>query len=318
MYLELRHLRTLRAIDEAGSLARAASRVHLTESALSHQIKALEEQFGVDLFFRRSRPVRFTAAGQQLLELARRVLPAVEGAESSLHALAEGDAGRLHVTMECHSCFQWLLPTMDAYRREWPGVEMDLSLGYSFHPLPALARGDIDLVVTSDPEPSLGGIHYLPLFRYEVRLAVPAASTLATVPRVMPDRLADQTLITYPVCRDRLDVFNGFLTPAGVEPAGLRTAELTVMIVQLVASRRGVAALPNWALAEYADRDDIADRALGDGLWSTLYAAVRAGEEDAPYLGAFVERARAVSAERLQGIEPLAGPAVTGREARTA
>jgi LysR family transcriptional regulator for metE and metH len=305
MYLELRHLRTLRAIEETGSLARAADRMHLTESALSHQIKALEHQFDVALFFRRSRPVRFTAAGEQLLALAHRVVPEVEAAESNLHALSEGATGRLHVAMECHSCFQWLLPTMDVYRRDWPGVEMDLSMGFSFHPLPALVRGDIDLVVTSDPEPSLGGIHYAPLFRYEVCLAVPAGSPLAAKAAVEPHDLADQTMITYPVCRDRLDVFNGFLDPAGVEPAAVRTAELTVMMVQLVASRRGVSALPNWALAEYADRDDVATLRLGDGLWSTLYAAVRAGEEDAAYMHAFIERARSVSTERLQGILPL-------------
>ncbi len=305
MYLELRHLRTLRAIQETGSLARAADRMHLTESALSHQIKSLEHQFEVALFFRRSRPVRLTAAGEQLLALARRVLPEVEAVESSLHALSEGNVGRLHVAMECHSCFQWLLPTMDIYRRDWPGVEMDLSLGFSFHPLPALVRGDIDLVVTSDPEPSLGGIYYAPLFRYEVRLAVPTGSPLAGTGAVAPAELADQTLITYPVCRDRLDVFNGFLEPAGVDPAAVRTAELTVMIIQLVASRRGVAALPNWALAEYADRDDIVTRRLGSGLWSTLYAAVRVGEEQAPYMHAFIERARSLSAEQLQGVQPL-------------
>jgi len=305
MYLELRHLRTLRAIEETGSLARAADRMHLTESALSHQIKSIEHQFGITLFFRRSRPVRLTAAGEQLLALARRVLPDVEAVESSLHALSEGNTGRLHVAMECHSCFQWLLPTMDVYRRDWPGVEMDLSLGFSFHPLPALVRGDIDLVVTSDPEPSLAGIHYAPLFRYEVCLAVPAGSSLAGATELEPKHLADQTLITYPVCRDRLDIFNSFLEPRGVEPASVRTAELTVMIVQLVASRRGVAALPNWALAEYADRDDIVTRRLGSGVWRTLYAAVRTGEEQAPYMRAFIERARSLSAEQLQGIQPL-------------
>jgi LysR family transcriptional regulator for metE and metH len=305
MYLELRHLRTLRAIEETGSLARAADRMHLTESALSHQIKSIEHQFGVTLFFRRSRPVRLTAAGEQLLALARRVLPDVEAVESSLHALSEGNTGRLHVAMECHSCFQWLLPTMDVYRRDWPGVEMDLSLGFSFHPLPALVRGDIDLVVTSDPEPSLAGIHYAPLFRYEVCLAVPAGSPLAVATVLEPGQLVDQTLITYPVCRDRLDIFNSFLEPAGVEPASIRTAELTVMIIQLVASRRGVAALPNWALAEYADRDDIVTRRLGSGVWSTLYAAVRTGEEQAPYMRAFIERARSLSSEQLQGIQTL-------------
>ncbi|MDN5850453.1 MAG: LysR family transcriptional regulator, partial [Nitrococcus sp.] len=251
MYLELRHLRTLQAIRATGSLARAAARLHLTQSALSHQIKALEQHFDTPLFFRNSRPLRFSPAGELLLALAERLLPEVKAVEQRLSGMAHGRQGRLHIAIECHSCFQWLLPTMDHYREDWPGVEMDLSLGFSFHPLPALVRGEIDLVVTSDPDPDLQGIHYEPLFRHEVLLAMSLGSPLAAKRWLEPHDLAAETLITYPVCRSRLDVFARFLDPAGVEPAAVRTSELTVMIIQLVVSGRGVAALPNWALDEY-------------------------------------------------------------------
>lgn len=303
MYLELRHLRCLQAIREAGTLAGAASRLHVTQSALSHQVKALEQRFEAELFFRRSRPLRFAPAGELLLELADRLLPEVAAAEQRVMDMAGGRRGRLHVTIECHSCFQWLLPTMDGYREQWPEVEMDLSLGYSFHPLPALVRGEIDLVVTSDPDADLRGIHYAPLFRHQVLLALSVRSPLAGRPSIEPADLAGETLITYPVCRSRLDVFNRFLDPAGVEPAAVRTAELTVMIVQLVASRRGVAALPSWALDEYLEQGQVVTRALGKrGLWSTLYAAVRTEDAAQPYLMAFVEMARRVSRETLRGI----------------
>jgi LysR family transcriptional regulator for metE and metH len=242
-----------------------------------------------------------------VLDLADRFLPEVAAVENRLGHMAGGTEGRLHIAIECHSCFQWLLPTMDRYREGWPEVEMDLSLGFSFHPLPALVRGDIDLVVTSDPDPDLRGIHYEPLFRHEMLLAVNVRSPLADKPWVAPEDLAGETLITYPVCRDRLDIFTGFLEPAGVAPAAVRTSELTVMIVQLVASRRGVTALPSWALDEYRDQSQLRTRPLGPkGLWSTLYAAVREEDIDTPYVQAFVDLARAVSAERLTGIQPAA------------
>jgi len=311
MYIELRHLRSIRAIASEGSLAGAARRLYLTESALSHQIKSLERHFEVELFFRRHRPLRLTPAGELLLSLARRLLDEAETAEAKLRELAGGGHGRLHVAMECHSCFQWLLPTMDRYRNSWPQVELDLSAGYSFHPLPALLRGDVDLVVTSDPEPDLRGIDYHPLFRHEVRLAVHRDSPLAGRGAVTPSDLAADTLITYPVCRERLDVFGEFLTPAGVQPAAVRTAELTAMIVQLVASRRGVAALPNWVIAEHRPRGDIADVALGKGgLWRTLFAAVREEDRHSPYMQAFLTEASSVSRELLTGIlsaEPAEG-----------
>lgn len=305
MFLDLRHLRALLAIHEQGNLSQAASTLHVTQSALSHQLRALENHFDTPLFFRRSRPLRWTPAGQQLLQLAQHIVPEVERAETALRSTGDGQQGRLHMAVECHSCFEWLMPTLDRYRPEWPQVELDLSMGFSFHPLPALYRGDVDLVITSDPEADLGGLTYVPLFRYEMLLAVARLSPLATRDWITPADLADQILITYPVCPERLDIFSRFLGPAGVEPAERRTAELTVMLVQLVANNRGVAALPNWALREYQDQASIHGLPLGQsGLWSTLYAAVRHEDRDKAYVDAFIRLARDRTAETLPGVLP--------------
>src|SRR5690606_30064528 len=104
-----------------------------------------------------------------------------------------------------------------------------------------------------------------------------------------PDQLADQVLITYPVERQRLDIFTAFLDPADVEPAAIRKAELTPIIAQLVASQRGVAALPNWALSEYMNQGWLRICHLGEqGVWRTLYAAVRVEDAEAPYVQAFI------------------------------
>src|SRR5690606_18073984 len=169
--LELRHLKTLHALRETDSLVEAAERLHLTQSALSHQFKELEERLGLQLFVRKTKPVRFTSAGLRLLQLADTALPLLRGAERDLARLAGGTAGRLHMAIECHSCFQWLMPTIDQFRDAWPEVELDLASGFSFAPLPSLARRVPVLVLTSDPV-ELPGITYVPLFTYEAMLAV--------------------------------------------------------------------------------------------------------------------------------------------------
>ncbi len=303
MFVELRHLRSLQAIRDTGSLAGAAQRLHLTQSALSHQIKGLESYFDTRLFFRKSRPLRFTPAGERLLGLADRILPQVAAVEQELAGISKGQRGRLYIALECHSCVDWLLPTLDRYRPDWPEVELDLSMGFSFHPLPALYRGDLDLVITSDPEENYGGVNYTPLFDYEMLLAVSPEHALAKRAYVRPADLADQTLLTYPVCRDRLDVFSRFLHPAQIEPAQVRTAELTVILLQQVASNRGVAALPNWALQDALAKGQLRGVPLGEqGLWRTLYAAVREEDYERPYVQAFLELAREVSANVLHGI----------------
>ncbi|MAA49135.1 MAG: LysR family transcriptional regulator [Gammaproteobacteria bacterium] len=300
--IEMRHLRTLVALRETGSLVEASERVFLTQSALSHQIKELEGRLGCSLFLRKTRPVRFTSAGNRLLQLADEVLPRLHNAELDLDRFAGGQSGRIIMAIECHSCFEWLLPAIDAYRNEWSDVELDISSGFHFAPFPALARGDLDLVITADPldEP---GITYFPIFSYEAQLAVAKRHPLVEKPWAEPRDLADEVVITYPVDRERLDLFSGFLEPAGVEPARVRHAELTTMIVQLVASGRGVTCLPNWALHEYLQNDYVVVRSLGEeGVWPTLYAAVRKDQADAPFMKAFIDVAKQVCFANLRGI----------------
>ena len=301
--IELRHLRTLLALRETGSLVEAAERVHLTQSALSHQLKDLESRVDSALFVRKTRPVEFTRAGLRLLALADEILPEVRKAERALARLAGTEQGRLHMAIECHSCFQWLMPTVDRFRDHWPEIEVDIPSGHSFAPLQALGREQLDLVITANPV-EMSGIQYIPLFRYEVMLAVARQHALAIKGHVEPQDLCDETLIIYPVEHDRLDVFTQFLEPANVSPREIRSAEMTVMMMQLVASGRGVTALPNWALAEYLTRDYVRGLSLGDGVWATLYAAVREDLLGTPWMDDFLRTARETSFEVLSGVKP--------------
>jgi LysR family transcriptional regulator for metE and metH len=296
-------METLTAIREAGSLQEAADRLHVTQSALSHQLRDLEVRLKTPLLNRRTRPARLTTAGLRILALADEVLPRLKATERELQRLASGRTGRLHLGIECHSCFQWLMPALDAFRQDWPDVALDLSAAFSFTPLPALVRGDLDVVVTSDPQP-IEAVEYLPLFKYELVLAVARGNALAAHKYIEAHHLSDQVLITYPVERQRLDIFTAFLDLADIEPVALRKAELTPIIVQLVASQRGVAALPNWALTEYLDQGWLKTCRLGSqGVWRTLYAAVRIEDAQADYIQAFITHARETCFKSLTGIK---------------
>ena len=301
--IDLRHLRTLNALRETDSVAKAADQLNLTQSALSHQLKELEERIDFSLFIRKTKPVQFTVAGQRLLELADDILPMVRSAERDLTRLAGGESGRLFVAIECHSCFQGLMPALDQFRDNWPDVELDLSNSFNFAPIPALARGELDLVISSDPA-DCSGISFIPLFKYESLLAVSKHHPLAQQRWISPHHLGSETLITYPVERDRLDIFTTFLDPQDIEPKEIRTSELTLMMLQWVASGRGVCALPNWAVAEYLEKDFVVGIPLGEkGLWSTLYAAVRTDQLHLPFMEDFLATAKATCFNTLPGIK---------------
>jgi len=292
MFLELRHLRSLKAIEETGSLARAASRLHLTQSALSHQIKTVEHYFEVKLYQRKHKPLKLTAAGQRLLELAYRLLPEVESAEYEMKRLAGARSGRLHITIECHSCFEWLVPTLDHYRKRWPDVEVDIRLGSSFEPMSALQHKEIDLVITTDKQP-LDDVAFEPLFDYEALCVMSNDHSLTQKKYLQAKDFTLETLITYPVETQRLDIFKYFLDPQNCAPKNLRQSELTVMILQLVASGRGLAVLPEWVVADYISRQVVSARPLGEkGMQGKLYAAIRQRDAEHEYLKDFVSLAR--------------------------
>ncbi|WP_428242071.1 LysR family transcriptional regulator [Gynuella sp.] len=299
--MDIKHLKTLRAIRDTGSLVEAAERIYLTQSAVSHQVRELENRLNTTILNRKSRPVSFTPAGQKLLALADEILPRISNTLDEIQQMVGGTAGRLHIAIECHSCFQWLIPSINQYRESWPEVELDFSSGFNFEPLPALQQSMLDLVVTSDPIP-LEGVSYEPLFQYENKLAVSIRHPLASQSQVWPEQLMEETLITYPVEKGRLDIYREFLLPAGVKPKATRTAELTVMMIQLVASGRGVCCLPNWALAEYLNKDLIHALNLGDGVWTTLYAAIRTEQLSSSYVQDFISSARENCMENLDGI----------------
>ncbi|MBW6506027.1 MAG: LysR family transcriptional regulator [Rhodobacteraceae bacterium] len=292
MHLELRHLRTIRAIHAEGGLARAAEVLHITQSALSHQIKGLEDQAGVELFVRAARPMKLSAAGMRLLRLAERVLPEVEAVAEEFGALRQGRAGRLHIAIECHACFDWLFPVLEQFRRAWPEVDVDIRPGLAFGAMPALIRQEVDLVISSDPE-KLEGVTFNPLFDYAPMFVAAASSPLAAKPYIEAADFADQVLLTYPVERGRLDIFTELLSAARVEPRAIRQVELTAVILMLVASGRGVSVLPDWVLREVKYRPDYITRPItAKGLTKRLYAATRAEDATEPFMAHFLRLGR--------------------------
>ncbi|UPR34693.1 LysR family transcriptional regulator [Vibrio cyclitrophicus] len=300
--IELKHLRTLTTLRDSGSLTATATSLHLTQSALSHQLKDLEARIGGQLFLRKTRPVKFTSEGEILLKLADEIQPRIAKAENELASLKEDVNGRLHMAIECHSCFQWLMPALKEYQVAWPSVTLDFSSGFGFEPLPALMAGELDLVITSDIQPR-SEVHYEPLFDFEMRLITAINSPLAEKPSIDPQDLSDLTMLSYPVQKQRLDVVKHFLQPAGVEPKKWKQADNTLMLVQMVSAGLGVAALPNWAISEFSRQGLIASKPLGKGLSRRLFAAVRNSEKDKRYLQAFFSTARQQSKSHLDGIE---------------
>lgn len=291
--IERMHLAIVQEVNREGTLTAAAETLCVTQSALSHAIRKLEQRLGVAIWTRDGRRLRLTAAGRQLLSVADRVLPQLQEAEAQLQQLARGERGMLRIGMECHPCYQWLLKVVAPYLSAWPRVDVDVKQAFQFGGVAALADHQVDLLVTPDPVRQ-AGLHFEPVFDYEQVLVVGRGHRLAAQSSVRPEQLADEVLITYPVSTERLDVYTRFLLPAGIVPKRHKTLETTDIMLQMVACGRGVTALPRWLVREYAGQLELVVLRLGrGGIAKQIHLGVRETDLGIPYLHAFIELARA-------------------------
>lgn len=288
MNIELRHLRTIMAIHSAGSVAQAAEQLHITQSALSHQIKAIRDQLGVDLFVKNTKPMRLSAEGLRFLRAAERILPEIDLLKAEFDNLQRGEAGRLHIAIECHACFEWLFPVLNLFRQDYPDVDIDIRPGLAFRALKALVDEEVDIVISSDPE-DIAGVEFHQLFPYAPTFLVATANPLSRKDYVDAQDFSDQTLITYPVERTRLDIFSQLLIPAKIEPKLIRQVELTAVMLMLVGANKGVAVLPDWVIRSADVGDGLVTLPVTkQGLVRQLYAAVRRDDEAKPFMERFI------------------------------
>ncbi|RKF23084.1 LysR family transcriptional regulator [Altericroceibacterium spongiae] len=284
--IDIQPLAILREIDRTGSLTQAADKLCLSQSAVSHAIRRFEERYGVKLWEREGHKLRFTLAGEYLLGLAMRVLPQLEHGATVLEDYARGRRGSIRVGMECHPCQDWLMRVVDPFLAQWPDVELDVTTAFQFGGLAALLGHEIDILVTPDPV-ERPGLEYRPVFNYELVLAVADTHPLACKKQVDPQDLANETLITYPVARERLDIYTRFLVPAHALPRRHRTVETTDLMLRLVASGRAVSATPDWLLREAKGVKGVR---IGEGIPKTIHLGHRTGKAPG-YLDGFMQLA---------------------------
>lgn len=291
--IERIHLAILDEVDRRGTLTAAAEALCLTQPALSHAIKKLENRIGTPLWTKEGRQLRLTRAGSYLLGTAKRLLPQLTRAEEVLGQFAKGKRGTLCIGMECHPCYQWLLGIVSAFLDGWQDVEIDVKQAFRFDGLTALVDYDIDLLITPDPV-QVKNLSFIPVFEYELVLATAKNHPFAGLSHVSPHQLSDQVLITYPVPRERLDIYTRFLIPARCLPGRQKTIETTDIMLQMVASGRGVTALPRWLINEYEKKLPLQAIRIGpEGIWNEIHIGIREQDTEVDYIRGFLELAGA-------------------------
>ena len=298
--IEHSHLRIIAALQQNGTLTEAANTLCLSQSALSHQIRSLEKKLNVGLWEREGRYLRLTHAGQLLLQVAEQVLPVLSQAEQSLKAYGEGRQGILRIGVECYPCYEWLTGVTGEFMRQLPEVDIDIVSKFQFSGLEGLLNHHIDILVTPDLIRQQGS-YYEVLADYELVLVLAADHPLAGLKQISPEQLAAQTLLTFPVPLQRLDIFNHFLSPAHLKPVQHKVVESLELMLQMTELQRGVCVLPRWLAETKCASQKLSILSLGkEGMQRKLYIAMREGDKDIAYIRHFIAVGRKTADHSFQ------------------
>lgn len=287
MNLELRHLRLIQAVAQEGSVTKAAHRLHLTQSALSHQLKDAESAFGTLFFTRLGKRMALTTAGERLLKSATLVLDEMRRVEEDIRHLKLNREGVLRISTECYTCYHWLPPLLKIFNAAHPRVDVRIVVEATHDPHRALLNGEIDLALVSAPVRN-GKLLYKPLFQDELSVIVSRDHPLASRPFVAAQDFTHEHLIIYSAPEGNR-AFQQVLVPAGVTPRKVSNVQLTEAIVEMVKAGVGVGILARWAVSPQVAAGTI--RALpltAKGLHRRWCAATLKSSSAVPYLNDFV------------------------------
>lgn len=282
--MEIRHLKLVKTVAESGTLTRAADTLFLTQSALSHQLKEIEEKCGMQVFTRIKKQMVLTPVGERLLQTANNVLSEMERSESDIKNLVSGDSGVLRIATQCYTCYHWLSPFLKDFSSKYPNVEIKVVAEATLQPLPYLERGEIDIALLNyKPDNRL--LTAKKLFTDELVAIVPPSHRWKGRKHVMPAELAEECYIMYPVDTSQSVTYNQVFTANEVAPRKIIRMQLTEAIVEMVKAGMGMAILAKWAVKPYLKNKEVMALPITrKGFVRTWYAATSSNKTNPPYL----------------------------------
>jgi len=286
--LEVRHLKLLAAVADSGSVTEAGKRLHLTQSALSHQLRDAEQKLGAALFLRLGKRMVLTPAGETLRACAVRVLEELRGTEAKIAGLNGDSRGVIRLSTECYTCYHWLPPVLKKFHHKFPKVEVAIDAEATAFPANALLEGRLEVAIMNSP-PRNRALRIMAMFEDELFLVMAPDHRLASMDHVPPKELAGETALIYPP-REESSLLRT-LRSAGVAPERVLEIPLTEAIVEMAAAGTGVAFMARWAIAPQLEMERVVVRPLSSrGFPRRWYAVTMRNQPAPPYLAAFLEQ----------------------------
>jgi LysR family transcriptional regulator for metE and metH len=292
MYLyrmETRHLRLIKTLADEKSITKSLDKLFLTQSAVSHQLRDIEERLGVKIFYRTKNQWILTEEGQVLYNTAGKVLAEIDEATKRINDMRQGHAGNIRISTECYTNYHWLPAFMVRMKILYPKLDINIVIEATHKPLQKLLDNELDLGITSDPWDNKS-IKYIELFKDEVMAVMPLEHPLAHKKFLTGDDFKDQTLIIHSYPLETVTVHQHFLKEQKIKPKQIVAMPLTEAALEMVKAGMGILTMPKWAMRSFVDSPALTLVRIGQkGLIRTHYAAIRHEDAGKKYIQDFIK-----------------------------
>jgi LysR family transcriptional regulator, regulator for metE and metH len=271
--MEIRHLRLIKSIVEEGSITKAIDKLHLTQSALSHQLKEAEYQLGTKIFLRQNKKLLLTKAGEKIYQTANEILEKLTDTEKQIKSMVFGEVGEIRISTECYSSYHWLPSVLKQFHLLYPNIELKIMVEATHYPLQKLLKNELDIAIVSDPIKN-DNINYLELFQDEMVMIVSENHKWAEKKYVVAEDFKSEHLFIHSLPLESVSVHQFFLAPANISPRKITPLPLTEASIEMVKADMGIMAMANWAAQPYLKTNSIRAIKIGKtGLKRKHYIA---------------------------------------------
>jgi DNA-binding transcriptional LysR family regulator len=245
--MELRQLTQFVAVAEALSFRRAAERLHMAQPPLSVAIRKLEDELGAELFERRGRTIRLTAAGQEALRTARRCLADAGEVRAATRSAAQGDSGRVRIGFVGSATYSLLQRLLPLFSKRYPRIELELRESTNEEMLSMLEAERLDVGLVRVPTIRTGTVQFEVIERDVFHAVMPKRHPLAAQRHVSLKALAQEPLIAY--AQTKVPGLQAMVMlafqQAALSPRPVQEATQVQTVLCLVESGLGVALVPS-------------------------------------------------------------------------
>jgi LysR family transcriptional regulator, regulator for metE and metH len=287
--MEIRHLRLIKAIVEEGSITKAIDKLHLTQSALSHQLKEAEYQLGTKIFLRINKKLILTNTGEKLYATANEILSKLSDTEKEIKQLIFGEVGEIRISTECYSSYHWLPAVLKQFHLLYPNIELKIVMEATHYPLQKLQENFLDIAIISDPIKD-ENIKYVELFQDEMMMVVSENHAWVNKKFVVAEDFINEHLLIHSLPMETVTIHQFLLAPAKISPKKITPLPLTEASIEMVKADMGIMAMAKWALQPYLKNNAIKAIKIGkNGLKRKHYIAYMSNKTYPNYFQHFID-----------------------------